>query len=91
MKLTGGAARNAMAWEMVKLYGADGARERTCGPMRQAVEAEIAAMYPAKNCQNGRSDVCLAGFHDGVCCPDDSCDIDDGLRDKVPNASRDGA
>ena len=32
-----------------------------------------------KHCQNG-GDVCLAGNHDGVCCPDDSCDIDDGMR-----------
>jgi hypothetical protein len=35
---------------------------------------------PAKfHCQNG-GDVCLAGNRDGVCCPEDSCDIDDGTR-----------
>ena len=33
------------------------------------------------HCQNG-GDVCLAGNHDGVCCPYDSCDIDDGMRRK---------
>jgi hypothetical protein len=39
------------------------------------------AMRPKKrvHCQNG-GDVCLAGSVDGVCCPEDSCDIDDGTR-----------
>jgi hypothetical protein len=32
-----------------------------------------------RHCQNG-GDVCLAGNADGVCCPEDSCDIDDGSR-----------
>lgn len=34
---------------------------------------------PARHCQNG-GDVCLAGNRDRICCPDDSCDIDDGTR-----------
>ncbi|MFL4516239.1 hypothetical protein [Stenotrophomonas pavanii] len=34
----------------------------------------------AEHCQNGRADVCLASQRDGVICPDDSCDIDDGIR-----------
>lgn len=33
----------------------------------------------AAHCQNG-GDVCLAGNRDGICCPEDSCDIDDGMR-----------
>lgn len=32
------------------------------------------------HCQNGVADVCLAGRKDGVVCPEDSCDIDDGIR-----------
>ncbi|WP_434715555.1 hypothetical protein [Paraburkholderia sp. A3RO-2L] len=39
-----------------------------------------AGRRPAKShCQNG-GDVCLAGNRDGICCPEDSCDIDDGVR-----------
>lgn len=34
----------------------------------------------ADHCQNGRADVCLASQRDGVICPQDSCDIDDGIR-----------
>ncbi|WP_186167332.1 hypothetical protein [Burkholderia gladioli] len=34
---------------------------------------------PKQHCQNG-GDVCLAGNRDGVACPEDSCDIDDGTR-----------
>jgi hypothetical protein len=48
-----------------------------------AVVADAVApseLRPAKShCQNG-GDVCLAGNRDGVCCPEDSCDIDDGVR-----------
>lgn len=51
--------------------------------LRAAQETEP---VPAKHCQNG-GDVCLAGNRDGICCPDDSCDIDDGLR-KNPTANR---
>lgn len=32
-----------------------------------------------RHCQNG-GDVCLAGNADGVCCPEESCDIEDGSR-----------
>lgn len=32
------------------------------------------------HCQNGRADICYAGRFDGICCPEDSCDIDDGVR-----------
>jgi hypothetical protein len=35
---------------------------------------------PTEHCQNGRADICLAGAADGVCCPDDECDIDTGDR-----------
>ncbi|WP_441460292.1 hypothetical protein [Burkholderia thailandensis] len=38
-----------------------------------------AAPIPKLHCQNS-GDVCLAGNRDGVCCPEDSCDIDDGVR-----------
>lgn len=38
---TDSAARNREAAQMVEDYGADGALERACGPMRVAVEAEI--------------------------------------------------
>lgn len=34
----------------------------------------------AEHCQNGRAEVCLASQHDGVVCPHDSCDIEDGIR-----------
>ena len=34
----------------------------------------------AEHCQNGFSDICLASQRDGVICPEDSCDIDDGIR-----------
>ncbi|CAD6536089.1 hypothetical protein LMG27952_03105 [Paraburkholderia hiiakae] len=49
-------------------------------------ESQLADRRPAKShCQNG-GDVCLAGNRDGVCCPEDSCDIDDGIRAAVPQA-----
>jgi hypothetical protein len=32
-----------------------------------------------RHCQNG-GDVCLAGNADGICCPEDSCDIDERVR-----------
>jgi hypothetical protein len=35
--------------------------------------------YEQRHCQNGH-EACLAGRRDGVVCPDDSCDIDDGVR-----------
>lgn len=45
----------------------------------------VAAPPARSHCQNG-GDVCLAGNRDGVCCPNDSCDIDDGVR-KLPVAA----
>ncbi len=71
--LTPGGARNWYA-------GADGVRrwannDQPCEPVENAH-----GNLPAKrHCQNG-GDVCLAGNRDGVCCPEDSCDIDDGVR-----------
>jgi len=41
----------------------------------------------AKNCQTGRSDNCLASKADGVVCPEDSCDIDDGVRKQPDQGS----
>ncbi|WP_257817994.1 hypothetical protein [Burkholderia glumae] len=43
------------------------------------VTADTTWTSPKQHCQNG-GDVCLAGDRDGVCCPEDSCDIDDGTR-----------
>lgn len=40
--LKGAPARNWFAEQLVKDHGADGARERTCGSMRKAVEQVIA-------------------------------------------------
>jgi hypothetical protein len=37
-------------------------------------------MTTKKNCQTGYAEICAAAKHDGVVCPDDSCDINDGLR-----------
>lgn len=41
---------------------------------------------PRSHCQNG-GHICLAGNKDGTCCPDDSCDIDDGLKSRDPRAT----
>ena len=51
-------------------------------PRPAAPLATDAGVIPARShCQNG-GDVCLAGNRDPrhVCCPEDSCDIDDGVR-----------
>jgi hypothetical protein len=41
----------------------------------------LSARKPAaKSCQTGWADICHMAKHDGVTCPDDSCDIDDGIR-----------
>jgi len=54
-------------------------------PANQGAERE-----PAKShCQNG-GDVCLAGNRDGICCPDESCDIDDGVRKNPEKATGSG-
>jgi len=37
-------------------------------------------LLPAKHCQNGRADICLAGARDGICCAEYTCDIDNGDR-----------
>lgn len=42
--------------------------------------APAAPAQSVKNCQTGWADFCLMAKHDGVMCPDDSCDIDDGIR-----------
>jgi hypothetical protein len=33
-----------------------------------------------RHCQTGWADFCFASRKDGVACPWDSCDIDDGIR-----------
>lgn len=46
-----------------------------------SIDVNPAPVVPLKeHCQNGRADICLAGSQDGICCPDDECDIDEGLR-----------
>lgn len=41
----------------------------------------VDALVPqVKDCQHGFGDICRAGQHDGIVCPHDSCDIDDGVR-----------
>lgn len=53
-----------------------------CQPLTKEEADALRAKHwpvPAEHCQNG-GDVCLAGNRDGICCPDDSCDIDDGIR-----------
>ena len=40
------------------------------------------------DCQNGFGDVCKASKADGVVCPDDSCDIDDGIRQTTASPTR---
>lgn len=51
-------------------------------PMRAQTTVED---FQGNHCQNG-GDCCLAGRRDGVVCPEDSCDIDDGIRPKDPPA-----
>ncbi|WP_186166492.1 DUF551 domain-containing protein [Burkholderia gladioli] len=68
----------AAAWEL----GTRDGKERRKIHARAAVSpatADTTWTAPKQHCQNG-GDVCLAGNHDGVCCPEDSCDIDDGTR-----------
>jgi hypothetical protein len=61
-------------------------------PARQlGADFGVTADQPAlkHHCQNGTADVCLAGSRDGICCPPDSCDIDDGARPTPqPSAAR---
>jgi hypothetical protein len=50
---------------------------------------DSADMVAPKDCQHGYGDVCAASARDGVVCPEDSCDIDDGIRTAEPaRASR---
>jgi hypothetical protein len=57
-------------------------RDRICAKIKKLKQHEAAPAAwksPKQHCQNG-GDVCLAGNRDSVCCPEDSCDIDDGVR-----------
>lgn len=49
VRLKGAPARNWFAEQCVKEYGPDGARERSCGPMLEAVEQVIADMERTTN------------------------------------------
>jgi hypothetical protein len=42
---------------------------------------------PESHCQNG-GDVCLAGNASGICCPEESCDIDDGMSGRDPRSAQ---
>jgi hypothetical protein len=46
--------------------------------------APTSAATPEQHCQNGRGDICAR--RDGITCPADSCDIDDGIY-KQPEAA----
>lgn len=50
VKLSGHGLNDWFAVEAVKEYGPDGARERTCGPARAAVERVIASLPPEREC-----------------------------------------
>lgn len=39
-----------------------------------------------RHCQSGDRDVCRASQRDGIVCPADSCDIDDGVRPRDDGA-----
>jgi hypothetical protein len=51
-----------------------------CERERIALEGPRVTPVHDKHCQNGWADFCLAGRVDGIACPFDSCDIDDGIR-----------
>lgn len=53
-------------------------------PSVNAAPDQVGQASPKEHCQNGRADICLAGSRDGICCPEDSCDIDDGTRQSSP-------
>lgn len=66
------------------LYTASDVREMLARAASTATATD--ERRPAKShCQNG-GDVCLAGNRDGICCPEDSCDIDDGVRAAAPQS-----
>lgn len=48
----------------------------------QSVRSSTRRRY---DCQTGTADVCLAAKLDGIVCPSDSCDIDNGVR-SIPHA-----
>lgn len=51
------------------------------GIFPQDAEIDIEpATETKRSCQNGRADICLAGSKDGVCCAENECDIDSGVR-----------
>lgn len=62
---------NKGLWETRALYAR---------PLPRASDAQAVALLGFRHCQSGNKDVCRAGQRDGVACPDDSCDIDDGVR-----------
>ncbi|WP_329770929.1 hypothetical protein [Stenotrophomonas maltophilia] len=55
-------------------------RCHACGATVQPSPGGQGAPRCAEHCQNGFADICLASQRDGVICPEDSCDIDDGIR-----------
>jgi DNA-directed RNA polymerase subunit RPC12/RpoP len=57
---------------------------RCATSMQVDLSSKPAPVVPQQHCQNGRADICLAGSRDGICCPEDDCDIDDGLRKPAP-------
>ncbi|WP_316150099.1 hypothetical protein [Cupriavidus sp. BIC8F] len=66
---------------------------RAARMIRKLARGEALAQQPQgearqapKDCQHGYGDICAAGARDGVVCPEDSCDIDDGIR-AAPSAS----
>lgn len=50
--------------------------------------ANEASKPAVRNCQTGWADFCLMAKHDGVTCPSESCDIDDGIR-AAPSVEQD--
>ena len=55
-----------------------------CGTRLGGAHSAQCPEHPlGRHCQNG-GDVCLAGNADGICCPEDSCDIDERVR-MTPN------
>ncbi|WP_250467674.1 hypothetical protein [Caballeronia sp. GAFFF2] len=45
-----------------------------------AIESMKSDKKEAKSCRTGYYDICHAAKFDGVVCPEDECDIDDGVR-----------
>lgn len=79
-----------MSWEpQVRVLGnvraddaANAIRAVLAAPSQPAAPAEQTVPWVSRHCQSGNKDVCRAGQRDGVACPEDSCDIDDGQRPK---------